>query len=252
MSKDISKNATVIICNQVRGDKRMILGILETLQELNLLSVFLRLILSMVCGGIIGIERGIRGRPAGFRTYMLVCLGAALVMMTNEFIVIKFNSSDPARLGAQVISGIGFLGAGTIIVTRHHQVKGLTTAAGLWASACMGLAIGIGFYEGALIGAILIFLIMTFMNSLDHRLIAGAKSMDIYVELNKDGTLSGLLSGAINAGIQISHIDIIQSNNSYSGIITAILTIQMPKRQQHYKIIDELYQLKEVSHLEEI
>lgn len=224
----------------------------EVLQELNMVSVFVRLILSMVFGGIIGLERGIRRRPAGFRTYMLVCLGAALVMMTNEFIIDKFNLSDPARLGAQVISGIGFLGAGTIIVTPHRQVKGLTTAAGLWASACMGLAIGIGFYEGAIIAVFLIFLIMTLMNFLDHRLIAYAKSMDIYVELSEDGRLSTMLHAIINKGIHVSHMEMVQSRNSACGYLAVILTIKLPKRQKHYEIIDELYSIKEVSHLEEV
>lgn len=224
----------------------------EILQELNMVSVFLRLLLSMIFGGIIGIERGIRRRPAGFRTYMLVCLGAALVMMTNEFIVIKFNGSDPARLGAQVISGIGFLGAGTIIVTRHQQVKGLTTAAGLWASACMGLAIGIGFYEGAVIAAVLIFLIMTLMNSLDHRLISYAKAMDVYIELNKKGKLSELLSTAINKGIHVSHMELAQSKNINGGRLAVILTIQLPNRQKHYAVIDELYEIDEISHIEEV
>ena len=117
----------------------------EVLKELNSISVTVRLMLSLVCGGILGVERGRKKRPAGFRTYMLVCMGAALVMITNQYIVEVYGGSDPARMGAQVISGIGFLGAGTIIVTGRNRVKGLTTAAGLWAAACVGLSLGIGF-----------------------------------------------------------------------------------------------------------
>ena len=107
------------------------------LAELSLWTVLLRIALSALCGGMVGLERGRKGRPAGFRTHILVCLGAALAMMTNQYIAESFSTGDPARLGAQVISGIGFLGAGTIIVTGQRQVKGLTTAAGLWASACV-------------------------------------------------------------------------------------------------------------------
>ena len=123
-----------------------------------------RLILATVCGGMIGIERGRKHRPAGFRTHMIVCIGAALTMVLSVYIsdmivnVWKLEESqikiDVSRLGAQVIHGIGFLGAGTIIVTGRQQIKGLTTAAGLWASACMGLAIGAGFYIGALVACI--------------------------------------------------------------------------------------------------
>ena len=129
---------------------------LDYLRDINMVSIILRLSLAMIFGGIIGFDRGKKKRPAGFRTHILVCIGSALAMITNQYIVqVMGMGGDPTRLGAQVISGIGFLGAGTILVTGRQQVKGLTTAAGLWASACMGLALGIGFYEGAIIGCAL-------------------------------------------------------------------------------------------------
>ena len=109
-----------------------------------LLEATIKMALALICGGVLGIERGRKKRPAGFRTYMLVCLGATLVMMTNEHICHAYGTGDMARMGAQVVNGIGFLGAGTIITTGHNRVKGLTTAAGLWAAACIGLAIGSG------------------------------------------------------------------------------------------------------------
>ena len=112
-------------------------------------AVVLRILLAIVIGGLIGLERGLKNRPAGLRTYMLVCVGSCLIMLTNQYIYQCTGAGDPMRLGAQVVSGIGFLGAGTIVVTRHNQIKGLTTAAGLWASAGVGLALGIGFYEAA-------------------------------------------------------------------------------------------------------
>ena len=124
-------------------------AILEYLRDLNVASISLRIVLSILIGGILGIERGRKNRPAGLRTYILVCLGSALVMMTNQYVYITFDTGDPVRLGAQVISGIGFLGAGTIVLTGRNKIMGITTAAGLWTAACSGLAIGIGFYEGA-------------------------------------------------------------------------------------------------------
>ena len=119
--------------------------------EPSLLTITIRTLLAIVCAGIIGFERGSHGSIAGFRTHILVCLGATLAMATGQFAAV-FYSIDVTRIGAQVVSGIGFLGAGSIIVTRPNHISGLTTAAGLWASACIGLAIGIGFYEAAIVG----------------------------------------------------------------------------------------------------
>ncbi|MBQ6686360.1 MAG: MgtC/SapB family protein, partial [Firmicutes bacterium] len=123
---------------------------LDYLREFHTASVFLRLTLAMILGGLIGLERGRMRRPAGFRTYLLVCLGASLTMILSQYCyhlqstewvgLIGKTPIDISRLGAQVISGIGFLGAGTMIITRRQHVKGLTTAAGLWTSGCMGLA----------------------------------------------------------------------------------------------------------------
>lgn len=121
----------------------------------SILSVGLRLAFSLVAGTLIGLDRSMKRRGAGIKTHVLVCLGSALVMMTGQFIQLNYEGTiDVARMGAQVISGVGFLGVGTIIVTGHNQVKGLTTAAGLWACACIGLAIGIGFVDGALLALV--------------------------------------------------------------------------------------------------
>ena len=111
----------------------------------NVWTILIRMLLAIICAGSIGVERSRKRQAAGLRTYILVCLGAALVMMLSDFLVMNNPSSDAGRLGAQVISGIGFLGAGTILITSKNKIKGLTTAAGLWAAACTGLAIGAGF-----------------------------------------------------------------------------------------------------------
>ena len=122
------------------------------LEEFNVLSVTVRILLATLCGGVLGIERGKANQAAGMRTHILVCLGATLIMLTGEYMFHKFSTGDPARLGAQVVSGIGFLGAGSIIVEGRTKVRGLTTAAGLWTAACIGLAVGIGFYTGGIAG----------------------------------------------------------------------------------------------------
>lgn len=126
------------------------LTLFDGLRDVTIWSVALRMTLAVVCGGIIGIEREYKRRPAGFRTHILICLGAAMTTLTSQYLYLVLGQyTDMARLGAQVVAGIGFIGAGTIIVTRRQRVKGLTTAAGLWAAAIIGLALGGGFYEGA-------------------------------------------------------------------------------------------------------
>ena len=116
------------------------------LREVTYFAVALRIFAAVIIGGILGLERGMKNRPAGMRTYMLVCVGSCVIMLTNQYIYQVCGTGDPVRMGAQVVSGIGFLGAGTIIVTRRNQIKGLTTAAGLWSAAGVGLALGVGFF----------------------------------------------------------------------------------------------------------
>ena len=118
--------------------------ILNYLQEFNAVSIFVRLLMALVCGGLLGIERSKKHQAAGVRTFSLVCLGSTLIILTNEFICIKCGGGDTSRMAAQVISGIGFLGAGTIMVTSNNRIKGLTTASCLWISAIIGLCIGSG------------------------------------------------------------------------------------------------------------
>ena len=144
-------------------------AIVDYLKELNILSVIVRILLAIICGGVIGIERRRAHQSAGMRTYMLVCMGAAIVMATGQYMYDTFKTGDPSRLGAQVISGIGFLGAGSIITSGKTKVRGLTTAAGLWVSACIGLALGIGFYSAGLIATLVVYLIMARLKRLEYR-----------------------------------------------------------------------------------
>ena len=135
----------------------MIISILNntyrTLTDFNVISIIFRICMAMIVGAIIGSERGRHGRAAGIRTHTLVCLGSALTVIVGLYAVFRLGlPGDPLRISAQVISGIGFLGAGTILTRNHSQVTGLTTAAGLWTTAAIGLAIGIGLYSGALAG----------------------------------------------------------------------------------------------------
>ncbi len=218
----------------------------------SILDVFLKTTLSLLCGGVIGIERGRKKRPAGFRTYMLVCLGATLVMMTNDYICRIYGSGDIARMGAQVVNGIGFLGAGTIITTGHNKVKGLTTAAGLWAAACIGLAIGSGYYEGAIIGTLMIVVIMVVLHSLDRRLLASARVIMLYVEVKKLDVIRRLSAYAKQNQISVDDIEVEKASLSESTNVAAILSLRLPAKMIHVELIDHISALDGVLYVEEL
>ena len=158
--------------------------IFEYLRELSLASIAVRLTLSVILGGFIGMERGRRGRAAGLRTHILVCLGAAMASLLGVFVTKELEiSSDASRIAAQVISGIGFLGAGTIVIKGRFRVSGLTTAAGLWATASIGLALGYAFFEGALIAAFLTVVTITILSHFEARIYRKNARASIYIEL---------------------------------------------------------------------
>ena len=209
--------------------------------HVSLFSVAFRLILAVLFGGAIGLERGATKHPAGFRTHILVCVGAALAMLTNQYVYETMtNIADPSRMGAQVITGVGFLGVGTILVTGGQRIKGLTTAAGLWASACIGLAIGIGFYSGAFIAGVLVLASLTFFKRFESFFYELARTMDLYVELESLTELKEYKTFVKEQGIQIqsSHRD--KSGPSVSGGIGFHMAIKLPKGMCHADAIELL------------
>ena len=154
------------------------------LRAITLLSIGIRLGAALLVGGILGLEREKKKRAAGLRTYMLVCVGSCLIMLTNQYIYQITGAGDPMRLGAQVISGIGFLGAGTIMVRKHSQVVGLTTAAGLWTTACIGLALGAGFYWPGIVAFLVVIVCNTLLSQWARR-IRKVSGIAYYVELDQ-------------------------------------------------------------------
>lgn len=157
--------------------------------ELGLGEICLRLLCAMVVGMVIGTEREYTNRPAGMRTHILVALGAAAVMITGQMIFLQYSAlgatPDPSRLAAQVITGVGFLGAGTIL-REGTNVKGLTTAASLWAVACLGIAAGGGYYAIALAGMVFIFVTLTFFEAIQDKLMGPGLSLHKYILETKD------------------------------------------------------------------
>ena len=161
-------------------------SIITYLEEFNAVTVILRIFLAALAGGMVGLEREFRSRPAGIRTHMMVSLGACLTTMIGVYVSQHLGiGSDPLRIGAQVISGIGFLGAGTILLRRGGTtITGLTSAAGLWTAASIGLAIGVGFYEGAFVTVFVVMLVFTLIGHLEHRMMRKRLRMSVYLELD--------------------------------------------------------------------
>ncbi|MBO5837537.1 MAG: MgtC/SapB family protein [Oscillospiraceae bacterium] len=224
------------------------------LREVTYLAVIIRIFASVLTGGLIGMERELKSRPAGLRTYMVVCLGACLVMLTNQYIFQTFGTGDPVRMGAQVVSGIGFLGAGTIMVTRRNQVKGLTTAAGLWTAAGVGLAIGIGFYEAALVGAVAVFLVMTTIQFIDNNVQRKSKMLEVYVELKSDCSLGQFLRQLREMDIAIMDIQQEQGteNPEQQEVRAYFAFLKLKKRQSHAEVLENIGSIPGVHYMEKI
>lgn len=221
------------------------------LREVTYLAVALRIFAAVLVGGILGLERGMKNRPAGLRTYMLVCVGACIVMLTNQYIYQVFGSGDPVRMGAQVVSGIGFLGAGTIIVTRRNQIKGLTTAAGLWSAAGVGLALGVGFYEAALAGTVAVFFVMTLLQRMDNKLHRRSRRLEAYIELSGI-SLGDFLRTMREAEIEVSDVQRESGEEETDGVRAYVATLKGQKRQNHEQLLEKVLEVSGVVFVEEL
>lgn len=234
------------------------------LRELNIHSLLLRLTLAIFIGGMVGLEREIKRRPAGFRTYMLVSLGAALTMLLGQYMDLMLktqwlstaqllgNRVDVARFGAQVINGVGFLGAGTIIVTGRQEVKGLTTAAGLWASACMGLAIGAGFYECVLVGFVLILFSMKLLPAIERAILSRARNLNVYIEMDNIEIFGNVVNRLKSEGLTLYDMEISKQQNEHMAQINAQLSLRMPKKMQHAEVLAMLSTVDGIKSIEEL
>ena len=224
---------------------------LGCLYDINIVSICVRLALAAACGGFLGLERGKKNRAAGFRTHILVCTGAALAMLTNLYMVEMYEGVDPSRLGAQVISGIGFLGAGTIMVTGLQKVKGLTTAAGLWVVACIGLAFGTGFYVGGLTATILCILAQTLLHTFENRINSRNKLISVFVEFEDMSCIGSFLAFLRKNDMALEELDIgkARTGNSHIG---AMIMLKLAKRGEHSRILEILSQAEGVCYVEEI
>lgn len=238
--------------------------ILDPMRGMSFAAVTLRLVLALILGGLLGLERVRKRRPAGIRTYMLVCVGAALTMILGRYqsqmlatqwaeaAAIAGTNQDITRFSAQVINGIGFLGTGTVLVTGKQQVKGLTTAAGLWASACMGIAIGAGFYECVILAFLLIFLCNRVFPYIEHAIVENARNINLYIAFDSVDNIGQILGCIKRMGAQIYEVELDRGHQNQYVYPNATISLRLNQRKTHAKLILELSRLECVRTIDEL
>lgn len=227
--------------------------VFDHLRDVTMASVALRLALTFLCGAIIGLEREFKRRPAGFRTHILICVGAAMTTMTGQYLFLSEGYyTDMARLGAQVIAGIGFIGAGTIIVTRRNQIKGLTTAAGLWTSAIVGLAIGAGFYEGGLIAAALVLFSELLFARLEYRFMDRQPELNVYMEFRSRSVLETLFEELKKDNIKVRNMEISRTRENNEVNSSAIFTLRFPTLMEPNEVLEKVRKMDGIYLIEEL
>ena len=219
------------------------------LTEFNWITVLIRVALAGVAGGLVGIERGLHGRAAGMRTHMMVCLGAALTTLLGVYNVevLGVTWADPMRVGAQVISGVGFLGAGMILLKRGStsQISGLTTAAGLWTTAVIGLAIGIGFYEGAFLTTGAVLIAFTIISRLESRMSSKRQRLFVYLELDGVDFINPVID-QIKAKYEASEIQVTPARSGTAGHVGVEALIKISPK---VTVDEKIKNLQEIDHV---
>ena len=230
------------------------LPIFDFFRDMDMLAVTSRLVLSMICGGLIGIEREIKRRPAGFRTHILICMGSAITILTNLYLYqVMHLYTDISRMGAQVIAGIGFVGAGTIIVTGRQRVKGLTTAAGLWTSSIIGLACGAGYAECAIFTTLMVLFAELILSKLEYRFARTMSDVNIYVECGQASTIQQLVRILRTKKIPMNDMEVNRIAEGEDKFhYGAILTIRTSQQEIDTEIIRRFSALDDVVVVEEL
>lgn len=217
-------------------------------EDIALWPVVVKLLISAVCGAMLGLGRTMKGRAAGLRTYSMVCIGATVVMMAGIAVFERTGQGDPTRMGAQVVSGIGFLGAGAIIVTGYHEIKGLTTAAGLWVSACIGLAVGGGYYLPALFACFIVMVIMVFGQPIQHFIENRSNRMRLLVFFDNPESLSEFFRFGMEKHIALHDVETITSAaNARTGMV---FSVSCPPGMNHDETVTYLMQAPGVYFIE--
>ena len=204
----------------------------EYICEFNVCSCLLRLILAATMGGLIGSERGRHGRAAGMRTHILICLGAAMTALTGLYIAHIGGTGDISRISAQVISGIGFLGVGTILIRHNSIVMGLTTAAGMWSTAAIGIAVGYGFYLGAILATAICIFTATSLSRFERR---RKNVTHFYAEVLADEGTDNIVETIRSMDDGDIAVDIVLAKSNSVGRLGLIIDVRNPKSPETFK-----------------
>ena len=231
----------------------MVNTIIDYLQGMDDLAVAIRLVIATACGSLIGWERVVRRHSAGIRTFALVSLGSAVAAVLNIYLALIPNlNADVSRIPAGVVSGIGFLGAGTILVTGRNQIKGLTTAATLWVASCMGMAFGAGYLSVGFVCFGLVLIANLLLMHLSTRVEENSRYVSLYIEVEETNGIKKLRKSFKEMGYQITSMNKTK-DKTLSGTDTALMIdLDFKKRHSHLKLIDELNNLDFVSYVEEV
>ena len=228
-------------------------NILEFLEGPTDLAVAIRLILATLFGSLIGWERVVKRHSAGIKTFALVSLGSAIATALNIYLAqLPGLNADVSRIPAGVVSGIGFLGAGTILVTGRQQIKGLTTAASLWVASCMGMAIGGGYLVVGIICFALVMIANVVLVNLSKVVEGYSKYLSIYVEVNKGGGAKKLTKWISEQGYKVSSMTKSKEKTIQSSDTALIIDIDFDKKHSHEEFLSEITELEYVSYVEEI
>lgn len=220
--------------------------------DFTLASVTVRLITATVMGSLVGMERAHKRYAAGIRTFALVCLGSALATIMGIYLAgMAGSDADIGRIPAQILCGIGFLGAGTIIVTDRKQIKGLTTAAGLWVTAAMGMAVGAGFIWAAAVCLLLIFITTYYMYYMARYVENHTRTIEVYVEVERKG-VAIFLSFLKEEGYVITSIERRKDETILEEDIALKVELDMMRRRNHSEFMDEILSVDSVHYVEEI
>ena len=211
---------------------------------------FARILVAALCGAFIGYERNNRLKEAGIRTHLIVALAAALIMVVSKYGFGDVTTHpgialDPSRIAAQIVTGVGFLGAGMIFV-RNQNISGLTTAAGLWASACMGLAVGGGFYECVGLAFLLIFLVVHLLPAVELYIVENAKNMNIYVEFHSLNDVAEIINRIKAKDVTIYEVEVDHGKQTPSQHPNAVFSLRMNRPGTHAKILAAISELEDV------
>lgn len=230
------------------------LPVFDFTREMTLLAVAARMLTAMVCGGVIGIERELKRRPAGFRTHILICVGASITVLTNLFLYqVMHLYTDVSRMGAQVITGISFIGAGTIIVTKRRRVKGLTTAAGLWAVGIIGLVCGAGYLEMALFASAMVLFAELVLSRLEYRFVRHIKDTNLYVEYESADDIQEIMTTLAGFGLEVGDLEISRIQGEDGKMhCCAILAMQAGKEDLGRNVIPAVAALEGVESIVEM